>query len=70
MGKVCRVKHRTKTPKKRKGFNGHKSTENVDDISVNINVPVDINTEPSSVNNVNTESNIFVNNESHNNSVL
>ena len=33
------------------------------------NVPLDINTEPSSVNDVNTEANIFVNNESHNNSV-
>ena len=73
MGKVCRVTHRTKTQKNRKGFNGHKSTANnnadVDNISVNINIPVNINTEPSTVNNVNTESNIFVNNESHDNSV-
>ena len=53
MGKVCRVQHRTKTHK-RKGFNGHKSTANnnadVDNISVNINVPININTDPSSVN--------------------
>ena len=28
MGKVSRVKHRTKAQKKRKGFNGHKSTAN------------------------------------------
>ena len=55
MGKVCRVKQRTKVYRKRRGFNGNIST-------VNNNVG---NAENVPENNVNTESNISVDNESN-----
>ena len=68
MGKACRVKKRTKVHKKRRGFNGNKSTvyndvNNVEDVPVN-----NVNTE--SITSVNTESNNkSVNIESNNESV-
>ena len=67
MGKVCRVKYRTKTTKKRKGFNGHKSTVNNNADIVNLNVPIDINTESSSVNNESQNNSVYSQSESETN---